>query len=608
MEEPSDQRHFHCDHCNGRIAIPYDLPVTIAPCPHCQLVITSPPPPQLPGSVAAPAPRPKPVLSENSGWVKAWSPPVGQNSGRVATLAPLGQNSGRVVTASPLGQNGDKRMAVPGPMTTGARAIPPVQVQPAAPGVATPLNEGRVAAPSPLNQSRVAPVGARGAGDNRVTASSPSAVVDEVSAAPAAVANRAAPVAVAVSEGDTAKVKLNPISLWLATAKVKLIAPKKGAAEEAAPMSESERIQSSALPAHVGPSIAMRGASQEVEPRPTKLGQETMLVRARLERFNLVPVKKATEAVNEMPEAEKAAPATAAVAVEPQAKPKSRKRLLMVAAVVPVVLAAGGIGFLSYQDSVEPLDLGLPKPTAAQERKAREKRAPEETFISRGWKDAAMATLGGFLAAPTVEGKIPLVVPESTIAERMDTFYLETGVAEEAVPVDGFRAVELTEKDRRRGIFLMVFNQPAAEGDQPADPVRVLAFFKRADDKLLLDWDTFIQTRHKMFKRFVDARELGELATFRVMIGPVKEDGAATAGVQKVAVWDPAYPEIRAVVEVASDSVLGKELAMQPLSDAGRSATLELGWDDEKAPHLRVSEFICWEFAGLGSQPIGPGR
>lgn len=40
----SQQRAFHCIHCNGRIVIPADLPATTGPCPHCQGTITSPDP------------------------------------------------------------------------------------------------------------------------------------------------------------------------------------------------------------------------------------------------------------------------------------------------------------------------------------------------------------------------------------------------------------------------------------------------------------------------------------------------------------------------------------------------------------------------------------
>ena len=39
---PSDKREFRCNHCDGKILIPRDLPPTTGPCPHCSGVITSP--------------------------------------------------------------------------------------------------------------------------------------------------------------------------------------------------------------------------------------------------------------------------------------------------------------------------------------------------------------------------------------------------------------------------------------------------------------------------------------------------------------------------------------------------------------------------------------
>ncbi|MAF23535.1 MAG: hypothetical protein CMP26_13165 [Roseibacillus sp.] len=38
-------RRFHCDSCRGEIEIPFDLPPTTAPCPHCGTNVLSPPPP-----------------------------------------------------------------------------------------------------------------------------------------------------------------------------------------------------------------------------------------------------------------------------------------------------------------------------------------------------------------------------------------------------------------------------------------------------------------------------------------------------------------------------------------------------------------------------------
>ena len=38
-------RRFHCTSCRGEIEIPFELPPTTAPCPHCATSISSPAPP-----------------------------------------------------------------------------------------------------------------------------------------------------------------------------------------------------------------------------------------------------------------------------------------------------------------------------------------------------------------------------------------------------------------------------------------------------------------------------------------------------------------------------------------------------------------------------------
>lgn len=414
---------------------------------------------------------------------------------------------------------------------------------------------------------------------------------------------------VAVNEDLTAKVKLNPVSLWLATARVKLIAPKKnGASPES--MTESERIQSAALPAHVGPSIAMRGASQEAEPRPAKFGQETMLVRARLEKFNLVPVKPISSSVSVSAED---AEADAAASKTPwermprpvEAKPKSNKRLLIIAAVVPLVLALGGFAFfqLMPRNEVAPFKMPVVRKQPKEKLPAAIEVEPidEEAFLAGGWKEAAAATISGFLGADTVSGKLPFVMPSKDLGPRMEAFYLEADPHETTTPVSGFVAIDLTEKDQRRGLFLMVYNLPAAgavavAGKEP-ESVRVLAFFKRTDHKLLLDWDTYAQSKFRTFKRFIESPDVGATTISRVMMVPV------AGRIDKIILRDPAYPQDQVTVDVAVNSPLANELAKvewgstsAPLT--ARTATLELGWDEKK--QLRVNEFVCWEFLGLG--------
>jgi hypothetical protein len=133
-------------------------------------------------------------------------------------------------------------------------------------------------------------------------------------------------------------------------------------------------------------------------------------------------------------------------------------------------------------------------------------------------------------------------------------------------PADGFSVYDVPEKDRQRGLFMMIYDLPpqfefkqsfrplatlevqhgldpaaplfgrlARAADCASDPVRVLAFIKRTDKNLKLDWET--------------SRD-------------------------------------------ASDS--------EPVTSA---ATVELKWEDKPdAPELAICRFLCWEFLGLGGE------
>ena len=67
-EHPA-QRIFKCNHCQGEIEIPYELPPTTAPCPHCGVSTTSPPMPE--------ADDPAPVMPSSVGSVVGIEPAEG---------------------------------------------------------------------------------------------------------------------------------------------------------------------------------------------------------------------------------------------------------------------------------------------------------------------------------------------------------------------------------------------------------------------------------------------------------------------------------------------------------------------------------------------------
>jgi hypothetical protein len=202
----------------------------------------------------------------------------------------------------------------------------------------------------------------------------------------------------------------------------------------------------------------------------------------------------------------------------------------------------------------------------------------------------------------------------------------------------------LNESDRRRGLFLMEYDQPpqiemrsffkplttleVQHGLQDADlllstvalvsnfsmePLRVKAFFKRTPDGLKLDWETYAQTKYRLFQSFIDLPAPGSKSVFRVIVNEdVAGAGQIAAGQRAYLLTDPAHMDHRVRLAVEEESEVGRELKVinwrgqsgnQPLS---RTATVELAWTTENdMPVLTISRFICWEFLGLGGQEYG---
>lgn len=268
----------------------------------------------------------------------------------------------------------------------------------------------------------------------------------------------------------------------------------------------------------------------------------------------------------------------------------------------------------------------------------------ENHYIRLGWRKDAARVLEGFMAATTVRDKLPFILGGETMAQRLAEFYGTAAIDDSDTPAAAFSYTELSEDDRRRGMFLMVYDQPpqidmreffkplatleVQHGLEEADillntvarttnfamqPLRVQAFFKRTPDGLKLDWETFVQTKHRLFQSFTDLPQPGRKEVFRVLVIEDVADPAQTAAGQRAYLLaDPAHRDHNARVAVAADSDIGRALEVinwrgrpdaQPRS---RTATVELAWISENdTPVLTLSRFICWEFLGLGGQTSG---
>ncbi len=265
----------------------------------------------------------------------------------------------------------------------------------------------------------------------------------------------------------------------------------------------------------------------------------------------------------------------------------------------------------------------------------------EANYLRIGWQKDAYQLLHGFLGAATGREKIPHIVNGDHLTPKVEAFYSSGTVDESDTPADAFSIYELSLEDRKRGLFMMIYDQPpqfdlkeffrplasleVQYGVDEADvllgtlarvenfamePRKVHAFFKRTPEGLKLDWETFVQTKYRTLRSFVESPEAGQTGVFRVFIvEDVPDKGGAVAGIRTYRLVDPANNGDTARVNVKVDSETGRALSVinwrgtkenRPVT---RNATVELKWSGSSTTtELEISRFICWEFLGLGGQ------
>ncbi len=307
---------------------------------------------------------------------------------------------------------------------------------------------------------------------------------------------------------------------------------------------------------------------------------------------------------------------------------------------LPVLLVLLGLiwcGGLAVYFMTREMGREVPAPAAGQA--AGELSAREASYIRIGWQKDAYQVLGSFIAGTSAQDKLPHIIDGEALAEKVDDFYGGGVINDSDTPAEAFSVYELSEEDRRRGIFMMTYDRPpqfsmreffrplaplevqygideadvllstvARAGNFAMEPLRVHAFFKRAPQGLKLDWEVFAQTKYRTFQNFVELPEVGHSGAFRVFIvEDVPHKSRGGPGTRTYRMADPANTGDTARVVVKVDSDVGRELAVinwrgaQDARPITRTATVELRWGGEDdAPVLEMSRFICWEFLGLG--------
>ncbi len=316
---------------------------------------------------------------------------------------------------------------------------------------------------------------------------------------------------------------------------------------------------------------------------------------------------------------------------------KSERSGLIPVLLVVLVIALLGFGGVYFASS----ELGKHVDPPTVKNTAGDPAVNEANYIRIGWQNDAYKLLHNYLDATSTEEKIPYILNGKALAAKIEDFYGGGVIVDTDTPADAFSIYELSEEDRKRGLFMMIYDQPpqfdmkeffrplaslevqygvdeadlllstvARVGNFAMEPLRVHAFFKRTSEGLKLDWEIFAQTKYRRLQNFVELPEVGQKGTFRVFIvEDVPTKGQVVAGTRTYRVADPANTEDTARINVKVDSEVGRALSIinwrgtkesQPIT---RTATVELSWaGDAAAPALEISRFVCWEFLGLGGQ------
>jgi len=296
------------------------------------------------------------------------------------------------------------------------------------------------------------------------------------------------------------------------------------------------------------------------------------------------------------------------------------------ATLVFLALLAGGF-FLFKGAKVEPVESST--------------ETPMDRPASGRVDEKALDVLNRFLSASSLEEKAKYVIGKEETIPDMREFYGGGDLAESELKADFFSEWAMESSDTDRGIYLLEFNQPkqfklrslfvpitdlmthftfkepdaqlrskALRANFEMEAVRVHAYLKRIDHELLIDWHTYVQTKNRTFRDFIDYPVAGRKGTFRIGMSEEASSLYEEEGIRNYRITDPAYAgEDIAVVSVRRDSRIGKileELAWTDILGKGparKGATLVLQWSEEANPTLQISNIICWEFLGVGGDP-----
>lgn len=287
--------------------------------------------------------------------------------------------------------------------------------------------------------------------------------------------------------------------------------------------------------------------------------------------------------------------------------PTNRVSRLSVWAAVVGVLVMGWAGWY-WTRPLPPLPIPRPPaPTVSTGARA----------VVPGWGEGAQAAWKAFLEAKSVEEKLPHVLDAVRVAPVMQAYYAQRPGLDVSLVGRAFSPMPGTPEDRQRGI-LVLGSAPKAAGERPmlvflrtAPPGRNEAEQGPPKAPFLIDWETFVQERDGLVEDFLNDTTAPK-RTFRLAVerAHVFEGGGLGAGATEreamgFRLRTPSGVSMGRVAALFPDSPIHARLASQLRWGMTAYATLQLAWEvaSDETPQLRVADFVCWHFPGLGGKP-----
>ena len=261
------------------------------------------------------------------------------------------------------------------------------------------------------------------------------------------------------------------------------------------------------------------------------------------------------------------------------------------------------------------------------------------TDLSARANESAKVALSGFLAAKDASSLAERVIDGEKKLPAIERYLKENGSFPKPGELDEISSLPLSAEDSKRGIAGLIYQRDPSVDLLPTNslsllplasrkagsidpmamvsmsqgkkPRQALALFKRKDDRMLLDWDLFVQTWDRSLAAFRDG-ELGNgPMRFRVLVAsdiPVFENGE-TMESAVFRMQDPLYVEDVVRVQTKCFSPEERKLLEFNRTSSGtsarvgqtRTATLDLVRDPESG-RVGISRFVCWEFLGIGGK------